>query len=115
MITFPDYDYPWQGGTDAAQAEAQAQIDASAGTQNPAPELTPGVVFNDLTEGVKTTAKGAGGAIADTFSGAVNAVKSTVRNTYFYLVGGIAIIAILAILIMGMGARFMRTMEGPLR
>lgn len=115
MITFPDYDYPWIGGTDAAQAEAQAQIDASAGTSKPAPDLTPGVVFNDLTEGVTSTVKGAGGAVADTFNGIVSGVKSTVRNTYFYLVGGIALIAILAILVMGIGTRFMARMEGPLR
>lgn len=114
MITFPDYDFGMYGGTDAAEAEATAQIDASAGTKTPAPELTVGVVFNDLAAGVGSAVKTTGGAVADTFSGAANFVTSKVRNTYLYLVGGVLLIGIVGILVFGAGTRFLSKMEGRL-
>lgn len=114
MITFPDYDFGMYGGTDAAEAEAQAQIDATAGTKNPAPDLTVGVVFNDLAAGVGSAVQTTGGAVADTFSGAASFVTTKVRNTYLYLVGGIMIIGIVAILVLGAGSKFLSKMEGRL-
>jgi hypothetical protein len=39
-------------------------------------------------------------------------VKNTTKNIFLYLIGGVAIVGILAIVLMGAGARFMAKVEG---
>lgn len=51
-------------------------------------------------------------ATGDAVGGAIDTVKSTVKNTWVYLVGGIALIGIIAIVLLGASSRFMSKIEG---
>ena len=93
-------DLPYGADYGGAAALTPA-ANATAGTAKPAPPFTLGVVFDDLTSGVKSTV-----------GGAYDAVAGTVKGAYWNLIGGIAIIGIIAIVVLGMSGRFMRKLEG---
>jgi len=118
MESFPSYDYPLWGNTPESAGLSSSEdfpygaeyggaaaltpkANATAGSAKPAPPFTLGVVFDDLTTGVKSTV-----------GGAYNAVAGTVKGVYWNLIGGVAIIGILAIIVLGVSGRFMRQMEG---
>jgi len=76
--------------------------------------------YNIVPDAVITlpTAKALGGIITAPFravAGAATSVvdygKSTVRNTYLYLIGGIVIVGILAVFVLGAGTKFMGTVQ----
>ena len=50
-------------------------------------------------------------AIAGGISSVSNYVSGTVRNTYLYLIGGIVIIGILAVVVLGAGTKFLGKVE----
>jgi hypothetical protein len=124
MESFPSYDYPLWGNTPesagvSSSPNAEGNQDfpyggvyggaalltpganATAGTGTAAPPFTLGVVFDDLTSGVKSTV-----------GGAYNAVTGTVKSVYWNLIGGVAIIGIIMIVVLGTGSRFMNKLEG---
>jgi hypothetical protein len=132
LETFPSYDFPLWGNTPESTESGGAtggNIDMPFGenyfgngdssgdifrTQNvvPVPPFTPEVLLSDFSGGVKKVVAAPVNAVSGFISGAVDSVKSTVRNTYFYLIGGVALIAILAIVVLGASSRFMGRMEG---
>ena len=95
MDTFPDVDYIWRTpkeGTATDQFKTYSP-------QNP--DFTIGTVFKDVASG-----------IGSVVSAPIDYVKSTVMNTWFYLVGGVALIGIIAIVVLGASSRVMARMEG---
>jgi hypothetical protein len=124
MESFPSYDYPLLGNTPESAGLSGSEdfpygadyggaaaltpaANATAGSAKPAPAFTLGVVFDDLSAG----AKKAGGAVTGAIGGAYNTVAGSVKGVYWNLIGGVAIIGIIAIVVLGMSGRFMRQME----
>ena len=107
METFPDVDFPMT-------------------VSSPPPVMEPGGLFVSHNPYIPPAAENSTDfigdfgtmlaspfvAIKDTASGVVESVTSTVRNMYFYLIGGVAIIGILAIILLGASSRFMGRMDG---
>jgi hypothetical protein len=134
LETFPSYDFPLWGNTPDSTESGGAEIlpgnidmpfgenyfgtgDSSgdkfqSNNVIPQPAFTLGTVANDFIGGTKTIISKPITAATGFFSGIVDSVKGTVRNTYFYLIGGIAIVGILAIVLLGASSRFMGKMEG---
>jgi len=133
LETFPSYDFPLWGNTpestESGGAELPGNIDMPFGEDYlgsgvsadsnfktysvvPAPAFTLGVVASDFVGGTGAIISKPVEAVKGALSGMVDSVKSTVRNTYFYLIGGIAIVGILAIVVLGAGSLFMGKMEG---
>ena len=133
LETFPSYDFPLWGNTpestESGGAESGGNIDMPFGenyfgtgdssgdmfrTNNtiPVPAFNLGIVASDFIGGAGSVASKPIEAVKGVFSGIVDSVKGTVRNTYFYLIGGVAIIGILAIVLLGASTRFMGKMEG---
>ena len=102
MESFPNVDY-----TGVPEADI-SDLESTAGTKAPAIPFTLGVVFEDVSSGVVS----AGKEIISVPGKIVDSVKSTVRNTYLYLVGGIVLIGIVAIVVLGVGSRFVKQIEG---
>ena len=133
LETFPSYDFPLWGNTpestESGGAEPTGNIDMPFGenyygtgdssgdkfqTNNviPQPAFTLGTVANDFIGGTKAIVSKPITAATGFFSGMFDKLTSGVRNTYFYLIGGIAIVGILAIVVLGASSRFMGKMEG---
>ena len=64
--------------------------------------FTVGTVATDLVAGAKAAAMVPINAVGS----AIDSVKTTARNTFLYLVGGAALLGILALLLMGSASRF---------
>jgi hypothetical protein len=133
LETFPSYDFPLWGNTpestESGGAALSGNIDMPFGENYfgtgdssgeifktssviPPPPFTLGIVANDFIGGAGAIVSKPVEAAKGFISGIVDSAKSTVRNTYFYLIGGIAIVGILAIVLLGASSRFMGKMEG---
>jgi len=110
MTTFPDYDFGWSWVDNSPSGEPNASPpkDETAGTAKPDPPFTLGVVVEDIGAGVKK----AGGAVTGAVGGAFSAVTGSIKGAYWSLIGGVAIIGIIAIVALGASSRFMGKMEG---
>ena len=76
----------------------------------PSPDATysPYPSFSDFSELFTVPAKWAAGAISSGYE----AVSGTVKTTYLYLVGGVVLIGIVAIVGLGVAAKVMNKIEG---
>lgn len=132
MAEYTGYDFPIVGNDELGAEllpqdsfEATNDVFKSYNTV-PVPKKTDsadGSFLGDFTtavgSGITYPFKAAGGAASeivgkakDVVTSAIEGTKSTVRNAYLYLIGGVAIIGILAIVLLGAGSRVMSKVEG---
>jgi hypothetical protein len=132
LETFPSYDFPLWGNTPESTESGGAvtgNIDMpfgenyfgtgdSSGDKEKTYSVIPNPPFNlstvaaDFTGGIGKVLEVPVEGTKTFFGGLWDKATSGIRNTYFYLIGGVALIGIIAIVALGAGTRFMGKMEG---
>jgi hypothetical protein len=125
METFPVYDYPITGDEPLPEVESSEYLmnlfrTYDIGRITPAkPSVESAGFISDVGTVAAAPFKSLAGGISSAveyvkggISSAVEGVKGTVRNTFLYVIGGVALIGIIAIVLLGAGSRFMGKIEG---
>jgi hypothetical protein len=132
LETFPSYDFPlWDttpemtesggavtGNIDMPFGENYFGTDDSSGDKAktysvvPSPPFSLSTVANDFTGGIGKVLAVPVQGTKSFFGGLWDKATSGIRNTYFYLIGGVALIGIIMILALGASSRFMGRLEG---
>lgn len=101
------------GTADNPSKDTASDLFQTYSVQPVPPEQYPSLadVGDALALPFKVAAK-AGSTVVDAGKSAVGAVTGTIKNTYLYLVGGIALVGIIAIVVLGAGTKFLGKVEG---
>ena len=126
-FSFPVYDYPITGDeplpntSDSSDDSSQYLFKTfivGGITPVPKPVESPSFI-SDMGTVLASPIKAVGGGISSAveyvkggLTSTIEGIKTTTRNTFLYIIGGVALIGIIGIVLLGAGSRFMGKVQG---